>query len=110
MTMEHRYWRRSEIALEMCLFHLQRPLGYFRTRNISVDGLFVEAPWLKIAPDDMVELRWDCGDTQRMKGLVVHRSTAGFGLLLPGFVPAAYLTRGSSPKGVKSLSISGLSG
>ena len=103
MTMEHRHWRRNDIALEMRLFHHQQPLGQYRTRNISVDGLFLEAPWLKIAPDDMVELCWDCGGTHRMKGLVRHRSKAGFGLWLLGSVPGAYLSRGSSANGVTGL-------
>ncbi len=100
MTVEHRHWRRSDIALEMRLFHRKRPLGCFRTRNISVDGLFLEAPWLRIAPDEMVELRWDCGETHLMKGLVRHRSQAGFGLWLLGAVPGAYLSRGSTPGSV----------
>ena len=101
--MEHRHWRRSDIALEMCLIHRQRPLGHFKTRNISVDGHFLEAPWLRVATDDMVELSWNCGETHRMKGLVRHRSKAGFGLLLLGCVPRAFLSRGASPSRAKSV-------
>ncbi len=103
MNMEHRYWRRRDVALEMRLFHRQRPLGRFSTSNISIDGLFLEAPWLEIAPNDIVDLQWDCGEMHRMKGLVIHRSDNGIGLLLIGSVPSAYLSRGSSDWGIGSL-------
>lgn len=81
--MEHRCCPRVAGALSIALSHVHGRVGIFRTRNLSLDGLFLETGAVDLRLNEPVVLRLD-PDTanHRMRGFVVHRSSQGIGVML----------------------------
>ena len=81
--MEHRYYPRLDAALKVGVFKGDELLGYFTTRNISLDGLFIETQGLALSINDVIGILIGInGDARMQKGIVVHRSTQGIGVML----------------------------
>ena len=81
--MEHRYYPRLDASLKVGVFKGDELLGYFSTRNISLDGLFIETQGLDLAINDVIGILFGVnGDARMQKGIVVHRSAQGTGVML----------------------------
>ncbi|MEJ2589904.1 MAG: PilZ domain-containing protein, partial [Candidatus Thiodiazotropha sp.] len=81
--MEHRYYPRLDAALKVGVFKGDELLGYFTTRNISLDGLFIETQGLALSINDVIGILIGInGDAHMQKGIVVHRATQGIGVML----------------------------
>jgi hypothetical protein len=97
VLMEHRKGERKPTRLTVELGQGRRSLGRFKTRNISFQGMFIEAQGLDLSINEVVEVTLpgnaDGLKTNCLRGLVVHRCGAGVGLLLLlDYDPSAYPT------------------
>ena len=81
--MEHRHFPRRRTGLGVEVFRGVRLLGYFKTRDISKEGMFIETGNLGLARNDIVRLRLGTSDEEiPARGIVVHASKAGIGINL----------------------------
>lgn len=81
--MEHRYFPRMQIALGVDVFRSRRLLGYFKTRDISLEGMFIETGGIGLARNDIVRFRLQMiEDESFVRGIVVHVSKEGIGINL----------------------------
>ena len=82
-TVEHRYYPRLDASLKVGVFKGDELLGYFTTRNISLDGLFIEMPQDVLTINDVIGILIGVnGDAHMQKGIVVHHSAQGVGVML----------------------------
>jgi len=83
LMMEHRYYPRLQMSVKIGVFKQNEFLGYFNTRDISLDGLYFKMMPVMVNPNDVVSLLLSInGDTHLQKGLVVHVSDAGAGIMM----------------------------
>lgn len=54
--MDHRYLTRTPLTVTVDVFRQEHYLGRFRTRDIDVEGVFIEMPVYGISPNDVLEL------------------------------------------------------
>ena len=96
--MEDRYFSRKQIELDVNLFHGGKYLGCFSVRDIGFGGLFVETGPIDLHPNMKVEigLPVDSSDAEDggMKGLIVHHSDDGLGIMLTDHEPGDIRTIG----------------
>lgn len=96
--MEHRFFSRKRIILDINLFHGGQYLGCFGLRNIGLGGLFIETGPIDLSPNMAVEVGLPINDeepeTGSMKGLIVHRSDEGVGIMLTDHEPSDIRTIG----------------
>ncbi|MBN2699972.1 MAG: PilZ domain-containing protein [Methylothermaceae bacterium] len=89
--MQHRCFTRLKNALPVVLYHGDTHLGRFATRDISLDGMFVETGDLDFFKNDVVQVDLMLfGERYLMRGLVVRRETHGIGLVLIDVNPRYY--------------------
>lgn len=81
--MEHRYFPRVEIALAAKLYRNGKLFGNFMTRNISLEGMFLETGDIALDRNDIVHLRLGILQEEYLiKGVVVHIGNGGIGILM----------------------------
>jgi hypothetical protein len=86
-TMEHRFSPRSAIRLSAEIYHNQRYLGSFKTRNVGYRGLFVETGRIGLLCGSVVQVGLTIpGMPARptLNAIVIHYSAEGAGLLFAG--------------------------
>lgn len=87
MTVEHRWSSRKELNLDVNLHY--PPIGQINghTRNISLEGMFIDLHGVKIPPKSRLEITFNTeknGATteHRVPAYVVHETSNGIGLML----------------------------
>jgi len=87
MGVEHRWSSRKEINLDVSLYY--PPIGMIngKTRNISLEGMFVSLKGVRIPPQSRLEISFTAearGRTieHRLPAYVVHEGEEGIGLML----------------------------
>lgn len=84
--MDHRYSIRTPLRVAVDVFKRERFLGRCITRNMDVEGVFIEAPTIDLEPNDVVRLvfvvpgyeRCDCA----LIAGVARRDADGLGIML----------------------------
>jgi hypothetical protein len=75
---------RKPLDLYVDVYHLDEHLGLSQTRDISLDGAFIESCSRELGPDDMLDLRIHLQDNERnplcLKAKVVRSSSKGVGV------------------------------
>ena len=87
MGIEHRWSSRKNINIDVSLYY--PPIGTIsgKTRNISLEGMFVDLEGASIPPQARLEVRFtaqtrDSAVEHRLPAYVVHGSEQGIGLML----------------------------
>lgn len=88
-TTEQRWSERKPLVLEVAIYHHGLLALTCRTRNIGLEGLFVELAGQRFAAHTAVEvgLPWNRAgrEWQRIPALVVHNVPDGMGLMFCSF-------------------------
>ena len=75
---------RKPLDLYVDVYHFDEHLGHTRTRDISLDGAFIESCSRELCPNDMLELHIHVHDDERaplhLKAKVVRSSDKGVGV------------------------------
>lgn len=81
--MEHRYATRFDIAINVWVYCPDGLILRGNTRNICVDGSFIELTQCRIDRNSMVEVVYlqDGKFSERRKAIVVHANSDGIGLM-----------------------------
>jgi hypothetical protein len=84
--MEHRCSVRSPRRLKVEVFKQERSLGRYITRDMDVEGVFIEMRTTDLVPNDVVKLNFiapddECSNYSLMAG-VVRLSVEGAGMML----------------------------
>lgn len=87
MAIEHRWSSRKNINIDVSLYY--PPLGMIsgKTRNISLEGMFVDLEGVNIPPQARLEICFTAetrgsASEHRLPAYVVHGSDQGIGLML----------------------------
>lgn len=87
MAVEHRWSTRKQLAMDVSLYY--PPIGMIngRTRDVSLEGMFVELRGVHIPAQSRLEVSFTAGteDRQtehRLPAYVVHEREGGVGLML----------------------------
>lgn len=85
--MDHRWRSRSRAQFGVVVDHLDAPIAIGRSRNVSVDGSFMEAEPTGLDDGKAVELGFTLhvrgrSRRHRVKGMFVHRTVHGVSVLL----------------------------
>ena len=87
MGMEHRWSERKNIVMDVTLHY--GPIGKIggKTRDISLEGMFIELEGVQIPPQSRLEVAFttegSTGETEhRLPAYVVHEEDGGIGLML----------------------------
>lgn len=87
MGIEHRWSSRKNINIDVNLYY--PPVGMIcgKTRNISLEGMFVDLQGVSIPPQARLEICFTAqtrgaATEHRLPAYVVHNSDAGIGLML----------------------------
>lgn len=91
--MENRYSERKPVAITVELHQGCTRFGKFKARNISLDGMFVEAGPLNLYPGDLIEATLTVGPEAtavmyNVRAVVVHHTDEGLGLMFRDYDPA----------------------
>ena len=89
---EHRYSARKTMRLPVEIFHHKRSIGFFKTRDISPQGAFIDAGQIYLFCNDFVHINFmirDVFTTQeyKLKALVRHLSKHGIGVMFTDDLP-----------------------
>lgn len=80
--MEHRYYPRLEASLKVGVFKDDEFLGYYETRNVSLDGISLKMASLEFERNDVIGLLISIsGQSHLQKGVVVHASQTIVGIM-----------------------------
>ena len=87
MSIEHRWSERKPIAMEVCIHHPSAGEVTATTRDISLEGMFVETNATELPINTEVEVSFatlgeNGREQHRVSAYVVHRNEAGVGLML----------------------------
>ncbi|MEE9343664.1 MAG: PilZ domain-containing protein [Gammaproteobacteria bacterium] len=87
MNAEHRWSNRKDLEVDVNLYY--PPLGQLcgKTKNISLEGMFIELDGINIPPQSRLEVIFTTEDLEgdaehRLPAYVVHESDGGIGLML----------------------------
>lgn len=84
--MERRHFTRTRLRLPVQIFIRDRFVGRYETRDIDLEGVFIESHACDLAPNDLVELAFLRADGTRFEYIlnagVVRRTADGVGLML----------------------------
>lgn len=81
--MEHRYYPRIHISLEVDLFRRGQHIGSALTKDISLGGMMLQSEEPRLRRNDVVLLRvWIHGEEQMLRGFVIHTSQKRSGIML----------------------------
>jgi hypothetical protein len=82
---EHRYYPRKEISLEIDLFKSGQHIGRAFTKNISFGGMMLEDDQSALSLNENIMLRmWIEGALHKLSGFVIHTSQDHKGIMLIG--------------------------
>jgi hypothetical protein len=87
MSIEHRWSERKPIAMEVHLYHPSAGEVMARTRDVSLEGMFVETNATDLPVNTELEVAFTTfgkngPEQHRVSAYVVHRNEAGVGLML----------------------------
>lgn len=89
--MKHRFGPRKSVKLDVELFDGQQSLGYFKTRNIGLEGLFIEKGPVDLGTSDLLDLTLTVNqggiENYKLKGVVMHHSEEGVGVMFTDYEP-----------------------
>ena len=95
MKMEHRLSKRKPIAVDVSIYY--PPLGLIsgRTRDLSLAGMFVETPGVKLPRSVTLDIAFMAHNgskpqLQRVRALVARVTADGVGLMFDSFKNASY--------------------
>ena len=81
--MEHRYYPRIPVSLEVDMFRRDTHLGHGLTRDISLGGMMLKNERTVLKRNDVIAIRiWINGSEQVLRGLVIHTSETQAGIML----------------------------
>jgi hypothetical protein len=87
MAVEHRWSSRKDIYLDVNLYYA--PIGMIngKTRNVSLEGMFVDLKGVRIPPQARLEVAFTADSRggaieHRLPAYVVHSRDGGVGLML----------------------------
>ncbi len=81
--MEHRYYPRIPVSLEVDMFRRDKHLGHGQTRDISLGGMMLQNDNTALKRNDVIAIRiWINGIEHVLRGLVIHTSEAQAGIML----------------------------
>ena len=82
---------RKPLDLDVDVYHFDEHLGHSQTRDISLDGAFIESCSREPCPNDMLDLRIHMDDDELnplcLKARVVRSSDKGFGVQFDYGIP-----------------------
>jgi hypothetical protein len=84
MSINRRSGIRKPLVLSIDVYSFDDYLGHTRTRDISLDGAFIERCSGKLDPDDMLELHFKIHDQRtplRLRATVVRTTDEGAGVV-----------------------------
>jgi len=95
-TMDHRNGKRVNVEMDVLFYRHGLPLAAGTTRNVSAGGAFVETNYRPKAGNRYVEFAFVASDetetgVYHVKGLVVHTTPDGTGLMIEDFDPESRL-------------------
>lgn len=87
MSIEHRWSDRKDISLDIHLYYPPVGMVYGKTRNMSLEGMFVDIKGITILPQTRVEVAFATeADGRRaeyhLPAHVIHNRDGGVGLML----------------------------
>lgn len=83
--MEHRYYPRIRISLEVDLIHRGQHIGNAMTKDLSLGGMMLSLDKQTLNPNDIVLLQvWIQGELQTLRGFVIYTSENQTGIMLIG--------------------------
>lgn len=83
--MEHRYYPRIQISLEVDLFRRGQHIGNAMTKDLSLGGMMLSLDKQTLNPNDIVLLRvWIQGELQTLRGFVKYTFENQTGIMLIG--------------------------
>jgi hypothetical protein len=92
MNVEHRHFPRMRVSLEVAVFRRDRLVGQLTTKDMSLSGMLLQTEPAKLNPNEMVVLRvWMKGVEHVLRGIVVHASQIGTGIMLIDMNRATWL-------------------
>lgn len=92
MSVEHRHFPRMRVSMEVTVFRRDRLVGQLMTRDISLSGMLLQTDPAKLNPHEMVVLRvWMKGVEYVLRGIVIHASQGGAGIMLIDMNRATWL-------------------
>ncbi len=81
--MEHRYYPRMPVSLEVDLYKREQPLGRVMTKDVSLNGMMLQNEQSALNRNDLISLRiWMNGEQQSMRGLVIYTNHQYAGIML----------------------------
>jgi hypothetical protein len=81
--MEHRYYPRIPVSLEVDMFRRDKHLGHGQTRDISLGGMMLKNDRTVLKRNDVIAMRiWINGVERVFRGLVIHTSEKQAGIML----------------------------
>lgn len=81
--MEHRYYPRMKVSLEVDVFRRDKHLGHAQTKDVSLGGVLLQSDQPVLKRNDVIVLRiWMKGVEQAIRGLVIHTSQESAGVML----------------------------
>ncbi|MEJ2453655.1 MAG: PilZ domain-containing protein [Candidatus Thiodiazotropha sp.] len=81
--MEHRYYPRMPVSLEVELIKRDQPLGRVLTKDVSLSGMMIQDKQALLNRNDLISLRlWLNGEEQTMRGLVIYTNHQYAGIML----------------------------
>ena len=83
--MEHRYYPRIQISLDVDLFRRGTHIGNAVTKDLSLGGMMLSFDKQTLNPNDIVLLRvWIKGVLQTLRGFVIYTTHNQLGIMLIG--------------------------
>lgn len=83
--MEHRYYPRLKISLEVDLIRRGQHIGNALTKDLSLGGMMLLLDKHTLKPNEIVLLRvWIQGELQTLRGFVIYTSDNQTGIMLIG--------------------------
>lgn len=92
---ERRWCVRKAFIMAVTLHHQGRPLSHCKTRDIGVEGVFIEADTTGLDVHTMIEVSLPVsvigtGQCRRVPAMVVHKRGNGVGLMFCSFDQRLY--------------------
>jgi hypothetical protein len=92
--MEHRYSSRAPANLKVLIYKRGLPIAIGWLRNVSRHGLFIASEYDNVQTNQPVEIeflgdRTDGDSHRRCRGMIAHKTMAGFGLAVDDDCPVS---------------------
>ena len=95
-AMDHRHSKRTNVQLSVLLYNNGVPVATGKTRNVSAGGVFVDTGYIPINGSRYMDIEFvtdNDAETDRyhVKGMAVHSTRDGIGLMIEDFDPESRL-------------------